>query len=160
MTTPGGSSRRNGGAALKLPGSGPVTHLPVVEVMPQWRGSFKAARMGSPECYLARTGRCRNGGAALKLPGLNGPGEAAAEDGSPQWRGSFKAARIACMGDMAGEGIEPQWRGSFKAARIPPRPARASGNGCRNGGAALKLPGFLRSIALDQRAAAAMEGQL
>ena len=38
---------------------------------PQWRGSFKAARMAAPWCPCRAEVATRNGGAALKLPESN-----------------------------------------------------------------------------------------
>ena len=88
------ATRRNGGAASKLP----EAHR----------------RPGRQERRLRR-----NGGAASKLPEaylLEDEIEGAAV---PQWRGSFKAARRVPEGRVLAVVGLPQWRGSFKAARRP-----------------------------------------
>ena len=72
-----GLSPRNGGAALELPEF--CHHIDYLDwpPIPQWRGSFRAAR-------IAHSARI----SALSL--------------APQWRGSFRAARMALVEPDAG----------------------------------------------------------
>ena len=61
---------------------------------PQWRGSFRAARMRYRHADRRYPGRARNGGAALELPESTDVDDLTLIDAFPQWRGSFRAARI------------------------------------------------------------------